>query len=372
MGPLPLRLEIWQCFTLPFEPLPTRYSLSGMKYYWLSALALLALVMNTPGQSGRETAPFEWGPGLKVLIIGGGFAHDYQTFDNKFDTDLLRQAGITAVHYTEDPDVAARELPHADVLLLSNNHMGFDTPAFREAVSNFISAGKGLVPLHSGTFYAWKWDAYYTNYVGGGAHGHDGVSQFDETIIKEHPVTHGLPASFPITDELYHIEPYPGATPMDILAEAVKPGGGKVSQRVAGALWEGAHCLHRIGARRFSATGAAICAAAGERGQVGLPITDAAQKTNRHSGAIGAACSGGGGEFGTPFDDAAGGWRIGASVKRRAIARWMCWIFSASPCRFIIRTRRMNRRRFAPCKSGWNRRMSWCWAHPIITAALAA
>jgi type 1 glutamine amidotransferase len=205
-----------------------------MKHYWLSAVALIGLLTTAQAQPAPNAqtnavaaAPFEWGPGVKVLIVGGGWAHDYDTWDNKFDTAVLQKAGIPSTHYTEDPAVAASELPHVDVLLLSNNKRYFATPPFRQAFSNFVGAGKGLVLLHSGTFYSWPWDEFYATVVGSGAHDHDGASQFDETIIKDHPVTHGLPATFKITDELYHIVPIPGASPMEVLAEASRPGGQK-------------------------------------------------------------------------------------------------------------------------------------------------
>jgi trehalose utilization protein len=203
-----------------------------MKYYWLTAVALIGLLATAQSQSPSSPtnavppAPLEWGPGVKVLSIGGTWAHNYALWDNKFDTELLAKAGITSVHYTESPAVAASELPHADVLLLSCNG-DFDEMPFRVAVSNFVNAGKGLVLLHSGSFYAGKWAGFYTAFVGGGAHDHDGPSQFDETVVKDHPVVHGLPATFKITDELYHIVPEPGASPMDVLAYASRPGGGQ-------------------------------------------------------------------------------------------------------------------------------------------------
>jgi type 1 glutamine amidotransferase len=196
-----------------------------MKRYWFSVLALLSLLVTAQAQTAP--APFVWDPGVKVLIVGGGWAHDYDTWDNKWDTDLLHKSGITSTHYTDDSATATSELPHADVLLISCNKTAFDTPAFRQAVTDFVNAGKSIIFLHSGTFYSWTWDAMYTNYVGAGAHDHDGPSQFTEVVIKDHPITHGLPASFKITDELYHIVPVPGGSPMEILVEANRPDGGK-------------------------------------------------------------------------------------------------------------------------------------------------
>jgi len=220
--------------TLRFELGRRRYSLAAMKHYWLSAVAIVGLLTTAQGQPAPNPpstavapAPFQWGPGLKVLIVGGGWAHDYETWFHKADTASLQKAGITNTQYTEDPAVAATELSHVDVLLFCCNKQGFDTPQFRLAFSNFVSAGKGLVLVHSTLWYNWYWDGFNPLIVGGGAHDHDGVSQFDETIIKDHPVTHGLPATFKMTDELYHTVTTPDASPIEVLAEASRPGGQK-------------------------------------------------------------------------------------------------------------------------------------------------
>jgi type 1 glutamine amidotransferase len=220
---------------LRFELGRRQVSLAAMKRFCLSAVALTGLLAMAQGQPASNTAapaPFEWGPGLKVLMVGGGWAHDYHTYFDKADTDALHAAGITNTLYTEDAAVVARELPHADVLLLSNNKTAFDTPEFREAFSNYVSAGKGLVLLHAAIWYNWHWgkidsDGFNRAFVGGGARDHDGVSEFDETIVKEHPVTHGLPATFKMTDELYHTATRPDAVPIEVLAEASRPGGQK-------------------------------------------------------------------------------------------------------------------------------------------------
>jgi type 1 glutamine amidotransferase len=79
--------------------------------------------------------------------------------------------------------------------------------------------------LHSGLWYNWQWnktnyDEFNSELVGGGARDHDGEGAFDETVIKSHPVTEGLPGKFEVTDELYHVAAMPGASPMEILIEA--------------------------------------------------------------------------------------------------------------------------------------------------------
>lgn len=208
-----------------FKVVWPRYSLGLMKHYWFSAVASFALLFTTQAQTN---APLEWGPGLKVLILGGGQWHDFETWDNKFDTDVLHKAGITSTHYTEDAAVVESELPHVDVLLLSGNRHMFDTPPLMQAVTKYVDGGGSLVLLHSGTWYTWGgWPNFNKLWVGGGAHEHDGPGPFTETIIKDHPVTQGLPKTFQITDEFYHITPDPNGSPIEVLIEGSKPDGRK-------------------------------------------------------------------------------------------------------------------------------------------------
>jgi uncharacterized protein len=205
-----------------------------MKYYWLSGVALVVVLATAQAQPAPNSqtntdaaAGFQWGPDLKVLIVGGGWAHDYQTWFNKADTATLHQAGLTNTFYTEDSAVASRELGRADVMVLSCNKQGFETPQWRQAVSNFVDSGKGLVIVHSGVWYNWKWDEFNNMLVGGGSRDHDGEAPFDETVIKDHPVTHGLPPTFKAVDELYHTAASPEGSPMEVLVEAARPGGKK-------------------------------------------------------------------------------------------------------------------------------------------------
>ena len=100
-----------------------------------------------------ETKPIVWAPGkTKVLIIGGGSAHNFGQFFGGTDGATLSAAGFS-VNYTEDRDQAAAEIGKADVAVISVNRQFFDTPEYRKALFDFAAAGKGLVMLHPGTWY---------------------------------------------------------------------------------------------------------------------------------------------------------------------------------------------------------------------------
>jgi len=199
------------------------YSLPRMKHYWLFALAFIGLVVSTQAQPA-STPPAV--PNIKIMMISGGWAHDYQTWYHNVDTATLNKAGYTNIEYTEDSDFTAKNLSNADLMIMSANKGDIDTPAFRNSISNYIDAGKGAVLLHATLWYNWVWnkhlDEFNSELVGGGARDHDGEAPFTEVIVKDHPVTEGLPKSFPVTDELYHTQPMAGAAPMEVLAMATR------------------------------------------------------------------------------------------------------------------------------------------------------
>ncbi len=161
-----------------------------------------------------------WGAGTKVLLVGGGTSHDFNKFFNLADTSILKASGCS-VNYTEDADVTARELPKVDVVVLSVNKSGWDTPEVRKAVFDFADAGKGIVLLHAGVWLNYpKWPQYNERIVGGASRGHDKLGEFEVKVLNlSHPITKGVPESFRITDELYYFTPSPQGAPIEVLAQ---------------------------------------------------------------------------------------------------------------------------------------------------------
>jgi len=171
----------------------------------------------TPTSLTREGV--QWNAGPRVLVVGGGSSHDFQKWFNKVDIPTIQQAGKYAVYYTEDVATATKELPGATVLVSSTNQRGFDTPEFRAALFAFADSGKGIVLLHPGLWYSWPWPEYNKVLAGGGARSHDALGPFEVKVLKEHPVTKGLPQSFKVIDELYQVKQDPSGTPIDVLAQ---------------------------------------------------------------------------------------------------------------------------------------------------------
>lgn len=89
-------------------------------------------------------------------------------------------------------------------------------PAFRDALAARFAAGKGAVALHHAIAGWAKWPAWH-DWLGGGflyqpsewhgRHWPDSGYRHDVAytarVVADHPVTRGLPATFPVTDELY-------------------------------------------------------------------------------------------------------------------------------------------------------------------------
>ena len=133
--------------------------------------------------SGAATS-FTWGASPRVLLAGGGSAHDFQKWFNEKDTAILKGAGCS-VNYTESPDVAAAELRNADVFVMSTNQPSFSSLGFRKALDGFLASGKGVVFLHPGVWYNFRdWPEFNRVLVGGGSRGHDRIKEFGVSIVE--------------------------------------------------------------------------------------------------------------------------------------------------------------------------------------------
>jgi len=223
------------------------------------ALSLtLSLFAADPEPNPTERDGIQWSEGTKVLVVGGGTSHDFQKWFNKADLPIIEKAGKFAVHYTESVATTTKELPGVDVLVSSTNQRGFDTPEFRKALFAFADSGKGIVLLHPGLWYNWPWPEYNKVLAGGGARSHDALGPFEVKVLKQHPVTKGLPESFKVIDELYHVKRDPTSTPIEVLAQTSASG---VTKMEHPSIWIVQHPKARI-----------VCIALGHDGRVhGLP-----------------------------------------------------------------------------------------------------
>lgn len=171
-----------------------------------------------------DPQPVSWEAGkTKVLIVAGGSSHDFRKWFEDYDMTTLKTAGLS-VNWTENSSQAAAEIKNADVAVVSVNRDLFDSAAWREALFAHITAGKGVVMLHPGTWYGYpKWPELNAQIVGGGAKGHDALGPFKVNVkAADHPIMKGVPASFDVIDELYYVNPETpptGTAKITVLAE---------------------------------------------------------------------------------------------------------------------------------------------------------
>jgi len=171
-------------------------------------------------------------PAVRALLVGGGSSHDFDKWFGEADKKILSANKPAWLEYTRNLNGIPAILPNIDLLVLSANQpIAADT---REALIKFANSGKGLIPFHPGTWYAWgNFPQWNKEIVGGGTRGHDKFQEFEvEVLDPNHPVTVGLPKKFKITDELYYFTPDPAGTPIQVLAQATSPQNGKTYPQV--------------------------------------------------------------------------------------------------------------------------------------------
>jgi hypothetical protein len=156
-----------------------------------------------------------------LLVLSGGHPYEAGPFDA-----LLGALGaweITHLVHPEGGETHAAEAIRAADALLFYDMAGYSfgkgkvttrppSPAFRKAVSARFANGKGAVAMHHALAGWAQWPEWH-DWLGGqfhyqpGAHGPDSGYRHDVAyearVVADHPVTRGLPASFPVTDELY-------------------------------------------------------------------------------------------------------------------------------------------------------------------------
>jgi uncharacterized protein len=151
-------------------------------------------------------------PKIRALIITGQNGHDWRATTPVL-RKLLEDTGRFEVRVTEEFRGAGPEtLAPYDVVIL--NYYDSNRPELRwgeradTALLDFVRSGKGVVVYHFSTaaFNGWQ---EYEKLCGGNwrpEHGHHSA-RHDFTVDikdKEHPITRGMPASFPqLNDELY-------------------------------------------------------------------------------------------------------------------------------------------------------------------------
>lgn len=181
--------------------------------------ALLGLALTATSLPAADTLPAFPAPKILTLIVGGGSSHDFGRWFNMADMATLNATDRAEVRYTEKPDTLVADLDRLHVIYLSNNQP-MTNAELRKKIFAHADAGKGLMLVHPALWYNWKdWPEYNRVLVGGGSRSHDKYGEFEVTVTApDHPLMKGVPATFKITDELYHFEKDPQGSEIEVLA----------------------------------------------------------------------------------------------------------------------------------------------------------
>jgi type 1 glutamine amidotransferase len=180
----------------------------------------------------------------RVLLVGGGSSHNFAKFFGETDKAILAST-VGWVDFTQNANGVSDVLADVDLLVWSANQPIASSTS--KALMDWVNAGKPLVLLHPGVWYNWRnFPEWNQQIVGGGARGHDKYGEFEVKVVNTtHPIMKGVPASFKVSDELYHTEIDSAGTPVEVLAETeASPTTGKTYPSV----WVVKHPTARIAA----------------------------------------------------------------------------------------------------------------------------
>lgn len=156
-----------------------------------------------------------------LLVLSGGHPYEAGPFGALIEA-LGDWAATHLVHPEGGEADAADAIRTADALLFYDM-AGYSfgdgavttrppSPALREALASRFASGRGAVAMHHALAGWAEWPEWHA-WLGGqfhyqpGPHGPDSGYRHDITyqarVLADHPVTRGLPACFPVTDELY-------------------------------------------------------------------------------------------------------------------------------------------------------------------------
>lgn len=155
---------------------------------------------------------------IRVLIVGGGTSHNFDRWYKEVDAAALERDELCSVVYTANTDSIPQYLKTADVLFMVTNQP-VNTNS-RQAIFEFVHAGKGLVLGHPALWYNWlSWPDYNLKLVSGGANVHEEYGGFHVDVVKpEHPVMKGVDQHFTVKDERYHYAVDPSGPGIEALA----------------------------------------------------------------------------------------------------------------------------------------------------------
>jgi type 1 glutamine amidotransferase len=196
---------------------------------------------------------------IKVLIITGDHGHAWKE-TTPYLKELLTKAGMEAA-VTEAPskDLTADNLAKYDVLLLNSRDTKKGEPesiwsdANKKAFMDSVKAGKGLVVYHHASSAFTSGDDFskeFEKVIAGGWRkqgNHGKRHEFAITVRKEHPITKGLPAEMPHSnDELYQNSVMPADAETLVTAYSNKKIDAKNSDKHEPVVWIASYGKGRV------------------------------------------------------------------------------------------------------------------------------
>lgn len=168
-----------------------------MKSYRILFACLFSLsILATSCQRRDDSGPRK----IEILFLGHNSEHHNSAAYMPILASALATEGINFT-YASDPSVLNTEtLNQYDALMIYANHDSITTSQ-EKALLDYVSSGKGFLPIHCASF-CFQNSPDYIKLVGGQFQKHDTAVFTPEIIQKEHPITQGLSA-FEAWDETY-------------------------------------------------------------------------------------------------------------------------------------------------------------------------
>jgi len=123
---------------------------------------------------------------IAKAAMGFGIASDQSADPAKFAPDQLAQYGAVVLVATTGEPLGAPGTQAIDALVA------------------FVRGGRGLVAIEDAN-HAYDTNITYVSLIGGDFSGHLGFGGYSCMKVGDHPSVHLLPATFPITDEVYNV-----------------------------------------------------------------------------------------------------------------------------------------------------------------------
>src|SRR5690606_12993251 len=95
-------------------------SVVKMAFFGLAASLVFSQCSQKSPEASDETIN-EDATSIRVLSVGGGESHDFDTWFMGTDSKTLEKEGFASVDYIDDMDSIMHYLPDTDVLYLTNN-----------------------------------------------------------------------------------------------------------------------------------------------------------------------------------------------------------------------------------------------------------